>query len=197
MSSSAGGPGAAAAAAAATGVNPLLTGLPSTMRLGAAKGGAAGLQRRLSGGTDAVPPPHRLTSIAEAAPEPKPLPLHVQVAAREVMTGACARRAVLCCAVLDCLSVGTALQDMRSHPPGCPTRRPACQQPPRHHRHCVPAAAAQGGLPDCRATRVCRAPSVAAQALLPACGNAAAQRARKRHAAPGAAGGVGWLWWPR
>jgi hypothetical protein len=27
--------------------------------------------------------------LTQAAPEPKPLPLHVQVAAREVMTGAC------------------------------------------------------------------------------------------------------------
>jgi hypothetical protein len=42
--------------------------------------------RRLSGGVDV---PHRMTPIAEAAPEPKPLPLHVQVAARDVMTGAC------------------------------------------------------------------------------------------------------------
>jgi hypothetical protein len=31
-----------------------------------------------------------MTPIAEAAPEPKPLPLHVQVAARDVMTGALA-----------------------------------------------------------------------------------------------------------
>jgi hypothetical protein len=36
--------------------------------------------------------PHRMTPIAEAAPEPKPLPLHVQVAARDVMTGGC-----VCC----------------------------------------------------------------------------------------------------
>eukprot|EP00775_Hariotina_reticulata_P010781 gene10781-10937_t len=42
------------------------------------------MTRRLSGGLDA---PHRLTPISEAVPEPKPLPMHVQTAARDVMTG--------------------------------------------------------------------------------------------------------------
>jgi hypothetical protein len=60
----------------------LLTNLPCR-QLGKAGGG---LVRRLSGGVDV---PHRMTPIAEAAPEPKPLPLHVQVAARDVMTGGC------------------------------------------------------------------------------------------------------------
>jgi hypothetical protein len=85
----AGTPSAAAAATSAfaaqaalpTGANPLLTNLPCR-QLGKAGGG---LVRRLSGGVDV---PHRMTPIAEAAPEPKPLPLHVQVAARDVMTGA-------------------------------------------------------------------------------------------------------------
>ncbi|WIA37199.1 hypothetical protein OEZ86_014151 [Tetradesmus obliquus] len=55
--------------------------LPGTGQLGKAGGG---LVRRLSGGLEM---PQRMTPIAEAAPEPKPLPLHVQVAARDVMTG--------------------------------------------------------------------------------------------------------------
>jgi LisH len=67
--------------APAPGINALLTNLPSRQATGRA---AAGLQRRLSGGAEL---PHRMTPIAEAAPEPKPLPLHVQVAARDVMTG--------------------------------------------------------------------------------------------------------------
>lgn len=61
-------------------LNPLLSHLPSRQ---SGKSGT-GLQRRLSGGVDM---PHRMTPIAEAVAEPKPLPLHVQVAARDVMTG--------------------------------------------------------------------------------------------------------------
>ncbi|KAF6254728.1 hypothetical protein COO60DRAFT_1703166 [Scenedesmus sp. NREL 46B-D3] len=90
-SSSGAGPAAAAAAAAAAsvfaaqaalpaGASPLLTNLPCRQP-GKAGGG---LVRRLSGGVEL---PQRMTPIAEAAPEPKPLPLHVQVAARDVMTG--------------------------------------------------------------------------------------------------------------
>jgi hypothetical protein len=55
----------AAAAAAASGVNPLLTNLPSSTKWGSGKGGASSLQRRLSGGAESIP--HRLTSIAEVS----------------------------------------------------------------------------------------------------------------------------------
>lgn len=64
-SQAAGGGAAAAvaAAAAASGVNPLLTNLPSSNKWASGKGGASALQRRLSGGAESIP--HRLTSIAE------------------------------------------------------------------------------------------------------------------------------------
>jgi hypothetical protein len=80
------GPGAAVGTAIlATGINPLLTNLPSVLT-SKTRGRGETMTRRLSGGHchDA---PLRLTPIAEAVPEPKPLPMHVQTAARDVMTG--------------------------------------------------------------------------------------------------------------
>jgi hypothetical protein len=69
----------AAGAGAAPGANPYLVGLPSR------RGGLAGAGRRGSLGTEL---PQRLTPLAESAPEPRQVPLHVAAAARDVMTGA-------------------------------------------------------------------------------------------------------------
>jgi hypothetical protein len=71
--------GGADAELAAVPGNPLLSNLPSR----AARSGAGGLVRRLSGGVEG---PQRMTPVVEAAAlEPKELPLHVRAAARDVV----------------------------------------------------------------------------------------------------------------
>jgi hypothetical protein len=80
----------ASGGATPAGLNPYLVGLPSR------RGGLAGVGRRSSLGTEL---PQRLTPLAEAAPEPRQVPLHVAAAARDVMTGAarsCDRGLIAC-----------------------------------------------------------------------------------------------------
>lgn len=94
--------------------HPLLSNLPREK--------PPGLARRLSAGADQ---PQRLTPIADAAPAPKQLPLHVEAAMRDVATGncliqwfACWATALSACCICKCRSTnqpatvcrGTALR---------------------------------------------------------------------------------------